>query len=72
MKYIFRGRVILEFDPVTKQVEAPVGKDIDIPNFNFCTFIQEDYINLAMYFDTINDFMNDKVKQEDLKDIEVD
>lgn len=57
MNYIFRGLVILEYNPETKQVEAPNrhvewGQEYnDGPaNFNKCHFVPEDYVYLAEFF----------------------
>lgn len=43
MKYIFRGRVVLDYDPETKELTAPVDPDTGIPEMNMCKFVLEDY-----------------------------
>jgi len=50
MKYIFRGNVVVEYDPDTKQVTAPL-QDGNIANFDYCRFIPEDYKLLAEFFE---------------------
>ena len=71
MKYIFRGLVLFEYNPETKQIEAPMHDAIDtLANFNHCKFIPDDYVQLADFFNTAyahaTDFPN-----VDLQDIVV-
>jgi len=57
MKYIFRGLVIFDYNPKTKQIDAP-NKFEELPhttkyliaNFNMCKFIPEDYVYMADFF----------------------
>jgi len=49
MKYIFRGRTILAYDPETKHVRTPLDEDGFVV-FNQCKFIPEDYQLLAQFF----------------------
>tara|TARA_R110000851_G_scaffold47412_1_gene114958 strand:- start:1026 stop:1241 length:216 start_codon:yes stop_codon:yes gene_type:complete len=70
MKYSFRALDILEYNPETKETLVIVGRN-GVPNFNACSFIPEDYINLAMFFDTITKHINKEIKTENLTDIEV-
>lgn len=49
MRYIFRGHVVFNYDPKTKEVTQGTvnGK---IPAFDFCNFIDEDYKLLGEFF----------------------
>jgi len=51
MKYIFRGRVVLNYDPDTKELTTPVDPDTGIPEMNMCKFIPADYTLLCYFMD---------------------
>jgi hypothetical protein len=77
MKFIFRGLVVLEYNPETKQTEAPNkyvewGQEYnDGPaNFNKCNFVPEDYVHLADFFNAAYAHATG-VPNVDLTDIEV-
>jgi len=71
MKFIFRGLVVLEYNPETKQTEAPMHEDIDtLANFNHCKFVPEDYAYMADFFDAAYAHATG-VPNVDLADIEV-
>lgn len=72
MKYYFRGLLILEYNPKTKQVEAPMHEDVNtLANFNHCKFIPEDYANMADFFNRARAHAAGAT-DVDLTDIEVD
>lgn len=70
MKYTFRGIVVFEYLP-----DATHGKVIqhnttsDIPAFNYCSMIPEDYKLLAKFFDTV--YRHTQGEPIELKDINV-
>ena len=66
MRYIFRGLVILEYHPLTKELTAPAVDGF--ANINMCKFITEDYELLAQYFNTIHmHSLGNDVKLEDIE-----
>ena len=78
MKFFFRGLVLLEYNPETKQVEAlnkhtEWGQEYNDgpPNFNKCKFIPDDYVLLAEFFTRAGAHANGAT-HVDLTDIEVD
>ena len=72
MKYIFRGNVVFNYDPLTKQMEVPNDEDAGVNNnFNFCRFIPEDYELMADFFLTAHAHATGEVATTELKDIEV-
>lgn len=54
MKYIFRGRIIFQYDPKAK-FDKVVQHKISgtIPAFDFCNMIDEDYKLLGEFFNTV-------------------
>lgn len=71
MKYIFRGNVVFEYDPETKQMKAPMHEDFTtLANFNYCNFIPEDYVYIADFFNAAYAHATG-VPNVDLTDIEV-
>ena len=71
MKYVFRGNVVVEYDPVTKQVTAPLQDGV-IANFDYCNFIPEDYKLLAQFFERAYKHATGDGTLLDLIDIVVD
>lgn len=72
MKYIFRGIVVFNYDPLTKQTEVPKDDDAGVDNnFNFCRFIPEDYDLIADFFQMAHAHAVGEITTEELKDIEV-
>jgi hypothetical protein len=68
MSYVFRGHVVFEYIP-GEGVRQHNIKGMDIPAFDFCCFIAEDYKLLSDFFDTVyRHIQGEDVK---LKDIEV-
>ncbi len=72
MKYIFRGLVVFDYDPDTKELTVPVDPDTGIPNLNMCKFILEDYGLLQDFLQQIKYHVEGFCYNEDLEDIEVD
>jgi hypothetical protein len=69
MKYIFRGNVVFNYDPKTKQMTIPdvwVGR---VNGFNYCKFTPGDYILISDFFKTSYEHAIGIIKDEDLKDI---
>ena len=72
MKYIFRGIVVFDYDPTTKETTVPNDQDAGINNnFNFCKFIPEDYDLMADFFQMAHAHAVGEVATDALKDIEV-
>jgi len=73
MKYIFRGNIILIYNPAIRRViKVPLDKDgTRTTYFEQCKFIPEDYELLAKYFQRIANYEQGIIKEEFLKDIEV-
>lgn len=68
MKYIFRGNVVFDYDPITKELHSAIihpGRSI----IDFCRFIPNDYLLMSQYFLTI--FTHTQGMAVELKDIEV-
>lgn len=54
MKYIFRGKVVFEYDPKAKFDKVVQHKINDaLPAFDYCTMIDEDYKLLGDFFNTV-------------------
>lgn len=70
MKYIFRGIVVFDYNPITKSMSSPETKH-GLNSFNFCSFVAEDYILLSDFFKTAHLHATGQIKTEDLKDINV-
>jgi hypothetical protein len=70
MKYVFRGVIVFEYDPTTKYNKVKQGKtETDIPAFDFCHMIDEDYKLLGEFFDRV--YRHTQGEVVELKDIEV-
>lgn len=70
MKYIFRGHTVFEYSPdahYDKVIQPNISGNI--PAFDFCKFIDEDYKLLAQFFDTV--YKHTQGEDVDLNDIEV-
>jgi len=70
MRYIFRGLVLFEYNPETKQTEAAVTEDGTLVNFNHCKLVPDDYVQLADFFNTAYAHATD-FPHVDLQDIVV-
>ena len=70
MKYIFRGLVILNYDPKTKSVTCP-EQEPHGNNFNFCNFIPEDYANISEFFEMAYLHSKGLIEADKLKDYDV-
>ncbi len=77
MKYIFRGNVVFEYFPETRQmtcgeeVEAGFGMMAKQNAFNYCSFIPEDYKLLSEFFDKAHQHATGVLHESFLKDVEV-
>jgi len=69
MKYYFRGIIIFEYIPdgIEKVIQHKIHGDI--PAFDFCRMINEDYKLLAKFFDTV--YRHTQGEDVPLEDIEV-
>jgi len=72
MKYVFRGRTVLDYNPDTKELTAPVDPDTGIPQMNMCKFITEDYGLLQDFFQQVAYHTQGFCHDEDLNDTVVD
>ena len=70
MKYYFRGILVFDYDPDTKQVVVP-NTEIREGNFNFCNFIPDDYELMAKYFTMVHKHATGEITEDELNDIEV-
>lgn len=70
MKYIFRGVVVFEYDPINKTMNNPPTEH-GSNSFNFCSYIPEDYILISDFFKAAHLHATGQIKTEDLEDIEV-
>jgi len=68
MKYIFRGVVVFDYDPKTKQMTAP---DKDGEGFNFCRWVPEDYLLMSKFFHLCHEHSIGTVHESFLKDVVV-
>lgn len=70
MKYIFRGYTIFEYNP-EKRFHKVTQHWVhsDIPAFNYCSMIPEDYKLLSQFFDTV--YRHTQGEEVELKDINV-
>lgn len=68
MKYIFRANIVFEYIPNEGVIQHKI-KGLDIPAFNYCCFISEDYKLLGEFFNTV--YLHIQGKEVELKDIEV-
>ena len=73
MNYIFRGNVVFEYDPETKQMSAGEvccdGFETNV--FNFCRFIADDYILIAGFFQQAHAHSVGTIDEDELKDVNV-
>lgn len=69
MKYVFRGIVVFEYFPDRKKNQVVQGKVHDMPAFDFCHMIPEDYRILGEFFDKV--YRHIEGEDIPLKDIEV-
>ena len=71
MKYIFRGHTVFEYIPDAKYDKVIQHKieNSDIPAFDFCSMIPDDYKLLSNFFDTVYNHIQNKTVI--LTDIEV-
>jgi len=53
MKYIFRGRVVLDYNEATHNLTAPMADDINRPQLDMCKLIPEDYALLQEFLQRI-------------------
>ena len=65
MKYYFRGRMILVYDPKYPR-EMKTTED-----FNMCLFLPEDYKLLQQFFRQAEQHANGEITEDQLNDIEV-
>ena len=70
MKYIFRGVVVFDYNPKTKQIKIPDTEGIG-NNFNFCKFIPKDYKLISEFFNMIYLHAKGYSTDANLKDYEV-
>lgn len=70
MKYIFRGVVVFEYDPATKQMSCGQS-DYNGNHFNYCRFVPEDYELLSKFFTTAHQHATGVLHESFLKDVEV-
>ena len=70
MKYIFRGITIFEYMPERRfnKVKQYWASD-NIPAFNYCSMIPEDYKLLSQFFDVV--YRHTQGEDVELKDINV-
>lgn len=68
MSYVFRGKVVFEYVP-NEGVKLCTLKNVDIPAFDYCCFIKEDYKLMSEFFDTV--YRHTQGEEVELKDIEV-
>lgn len=70
MKYVFRGNTVFEYIPDAKY-DKVIQHQIhgQIPAFDYCKMIPEDYQLLARFFDTV--YRHIQGEEVELKDIEV-
>jgi len=73
MKYTFRGNVVFEYDPETKQMSAgEVCSDgFETNVFNFCGFIPDDFKLFSEFFRRAHRHATGQLNAADLPDIEV-
>jgi hypothetical protein len=76
MKYIFRGVVVFDYDPILKQMKVPnrlplEGGGYHNNNFNHCMFIADDYALIAQFFHQAHLHATGQIGNDDLKDITV-
>ena len=69
MSYVFRGNVVFEYIPEQGCVEQRKVNGSNIPSFDYCSFIKEDYKLMSQFFDTVYRDLNGE--DVELKDIEV-
>ena len=72
MKYIFRSITVFVYNPETHDVSQGCVSGTDIPAFDFCKFIPDDFRLLSGYFDTVYRHTQGDIGDNDLKDIIVD
>ncbi len=70
MKYIFRGRVILDYNEDIHDLTAPVDPDTGLPQMNMCKLVPEDFALLRGFMDRI--YMFERGMNKNLDDIVVD
>ena len=70
MRYIFRGIVVFEYDPLTKLMNNPYTEH-GLNSFNFCKYVPEDYILISNFFRDAYLHSINQLEIKDLKDIEV-
>lgn len=68
MSFVFRGKVVFEYIP-NEGVKLCTLKNVDVPAFDYCCFIKEDYKLMSEFFDTVYRDMNGE--DVELKDIVV-
>ena len=70
MKYVFRGHVVFEYDPSNQYEKVKQGVIYgNIPAFDFCSMIPEDYKLLSVFFDKV--YRHIQGEDVILEDIEV-
>jgi hypothetical protein len=72
MKYIFRSITVFEYNPETCEIRQGRVSGTDIPAFDFCSWIPDDFRLLSEYFDTVYRHIQGDIASNDLKDIVVD
>jgi len=70
MKYIFRGITVFDYNEKTGELLTTAVEGTNIPAINFCKYIDEDFILMEQFFNTINKLRTTGETVE-LKDIEV-
>lgn len=68
MSYVFRGNVVFEYIP-NEGVKLRNPKGLDIPTFDYCCFIDEDYKLMSEFFDKV--YRHIQGEAVELKNIEV-
>ena len=69
MSYVFRGNVVFEYIPNEGVKLRNIKGYGDIPAFDYCSFINEDYKLMSEFFDKV--YRHTQGEEVELKDIEV-
>jgi hypothetical protein len=70
MRYVFRGHTVFDYDPTRPYEKVRQGRvHGDIPAFDHCVFIPEDFKLMSQFFDTVYRHINGE--DVELKDIVV-
>jgi hypothetical protein len=69
MSYVFRGNPVFEYIPNEGVKLRNIKGYGDIPAFDYCSFINEDYKLMGEFFNTV--YRHAQGEKVELKDIEV-